>query len=69
MNKYIGETDSDEVQAARYRKLRRYMSSNVSEGWEKVEHCGAIAACVDWKAMDEYLDSLPECTVGQCSVM
>lgn len=54
--------------AERYRKLRRWMSSNVEEGWGKVKNLGAIACYVDWNAFDEYLDDLPECTVGLCSL-
>jgi hypothetical protein len=53
--------------AMRYRKLRRWMSSNVQEGWEEVERCGAVAAWMSWDDMDEYLDALPECTFGLMS--
>lgn len=50
----------------RYRKLRRWMSSNVAEGWTEVERLAAIACYVDWDAFDQYLDDLPECNVGLC---
>jgi len=53
--------------AARYRKLRRWMSSNVTEGWTQVEQLAAIACYVDWSAFDEALDALPECTHGLCA--
>lgn len=66
-NKYEGEESSDEVCAARYRKLRRWMSSNVREGWQEVENLGAVAAWMSWEDFDNYLDSLPECTFGLCS--
>ena len=67
-NKYEGEESSDEVCAARYRKLRRWMSSNVREGWQEVERLGAVAAWASWEDFDDYLDSLPECTFGLCSL-
>lgn len=51
---------------ARYEKLRSYMSSNVKEGWVRVEELGAIAAYLSWNDFDQYLDSLPECNVGLC---
>ncbi len=54
--------------AERYRKLRRWMSSNVKEVWARVEELGAIAANVCWDEMDASLDELPECNVGLCSV-
>lgn len=53
--------------AARYVKLRGWMSSNVPEGWSEVERLGALAAWESWDAMDAYLDSLPECSVGLMS--
>lgn len=59
-------TSSDKVDATRYRKLQRWMSSNVPEGWDEVEKMGAICAYVGWDAMDVYLDELPTCNVGLC---
>lgn len=54
--------------AERYRKLRRWMSSNVKEGWNEVEQLGAIGAYLDWDTFDAQLDSLPDCNVGLCEV-
>jgi hypothetical protein len=54
--------------AERYKKLRRWMSSNVKEGWTEVENLGAIAAYMGWDEMDKALDGLPMCTVGLCSL-
>lgn len=51
----------------RYKKLRGWMSSNVPEGWKKVENLGAVAAYMSWETMDQELDALPECNVGLCS--
>lgn len=56
----------DTVDAERYRKLRRWMSSNVKEGWEEVEKLGALACYASWDDFDEFLDSLPVCNVGLC---
>lgn len=53
--------------AARYRKLRRWMSSNVPEGWDEVEKLGAIACYMGWPDFDAALDTLPECNVGLCA--
>lgn len=50
--------------AARYRKLRGWMSSNVPEGWEEVCRMAALACWMDWAAFDGYLDALPRCNVG-----
>lgn len=50
--------------AARYAKLRRWMSINVDEGWRKIEMLGAIAAYMDMERFDEELDAMPECDVG-----
>lgn len=55
---------SDKVDAERYRKLRRYMGSNVKEGWDIVCQLGGVCSWVGWDAMDQYLDELPECNVG-----
>lgn len=52
--------------AARYRKLRRWMSSNVEEGWSQVVQLAAIACYVSWEDFDKSLDDLPECTYGLC---
>ena len=53
-----------ERNAARYIKLRGWMSSNVEEGWREVEHLGALAAWESWDAFEMHLDSLPPCNVG-----
>ncbi len=50
----------------RYKKLRRWMSSNVEEGWNKVEELAAIACYLGQEAFDESLDALGECNVGLC---
>lgn len=52
----------------RYEKLRRWMSSNVAEGWSEVEKLAAAACYVGWDAFDTQLDSLPVCNVGLCEV-
>jgi len=54
--------------AARYHKLRGWMSSNVQEGWQEVERAGAVAAWMGWQEADAYIDALPECTVGLMGV-
>ncbi len=59
-------TEQDQIDAARYRKLRQWMSSNVKEGWQEVENLAAIACYVDWEHFDMSLDALPECNVGLC---
>ena len=55
--------------AQRYEKLRRWMSSNVREGWNEVVQLGAIGAYLDWDTFDAQLDSLPDCNVGLCKVV
>lgn len=57
-------TEQPSQDAERYRKLRRWMSSNVAEGWTQVEQLAAIACYVSWDAFDESLDALPECNFG-----
>lgn len=57
-------SDQDKKDAERYRKLQGWMSSNVPEGWEKVEMMGGLCAWMSWDHMDMYLDSLPECNCG-----
>ena len=52
--------------AERYAKLRRWMSSNVTEGWREVEKLAAVACYMDWDTFDAMLDELPECNVGLC---
>lgn len=58
------EAGKDAIDAARYRKLRGWMSSNVPEGWSEVERVGAVAAWMSWEDADQYLDALPMCNVG-----
>lgn len=58
--------DQEKIDAERYRKLRRWMSSNVPEGWKEVCNYAAICCYVDWDSADEYLDNLPVCNVGLC---
>lgn len=60
--------ESVRLDAERYHKLRRWMSSNVKEGWNEVEKLGAIGAYLDWDTFDAQLDSLPVCNVGLCEV-
>lgn len=57
----------DQIDAARYRKLRGWMSGNVPETWKEVENMGAVAAWASWDEMDAYLDALPDCTHGLMS--
>lgn len=59
-------SEQTKIDAARYRKLQMWMSSNVIEGWSVVEQLGAVAAWEGLYAMDDYLDSLDECDVGLC---
>lgn len=56
------------VNAQRYEKLRRWMSSNVKEGWNEVEKLGAIATYLGWDDFDAELDRLPVCNIGLCEV-
>lgn len=58
------DAQADKLDAERYRKLRRWMGSNVPEGWNMVEELGAVCAHQGFIAMDTVLDSLPECNVG-----
>ena len=58
---------AQEADAARYRKLRNWMSSNVKEGWSEVESLGAVACYMDWDTFDKHLDDLPECNFGLCN--
>lgn len=52
----------------RYRKLQRWMASNVPEGWAEVEKLGGICAWMSMEDMDKALDALPICNVGLCEV-
>jgi hypothetical protein len=54
--------------AERYRKLQRWMASNVPEGWSIVEELGAITAYLSFEELDAQLDALPVCNVGLCQV-
>lgn len=54
-----------ERDAGRLRKLKRWMSSNVKEGWSEVKCLGAIAVYAH-KDFNAYLDDLPECNFGLC---
>jgi len=60
----VAQPVADERDAARYRKLRRWMGSNVPEGWKQVEHLGAVCAWMGRDEMDAMLDDMPECGVG-----
>lgn len=51
----------------RYRKLRRWMTSNVAEGWAEVEKLAAIGCYLGWTDFDATLDALPECRLGLVS--
>lgn len=54
--------------AGRYEKLRRWMSSNVADGWSEIEKLAALACYVGWDAFDNQLDALPVCNFGLCQV-
>ncbi len=54
------------LDAERYLKLKKWMSSNVREGWEEVENLGGIACYAGFDEFDAYLDALPDCNVGLC---
>ena len=54
------------INTDRYRKLQLWMASNVKEGWQEVERMGAVCANMSLEDMDQYLDGLPECSVGLC---
>lgn len=58
------EPVGDSIDALRYRKLQKWMTSNAAQGWEKVSELAALGAwqCLD--EMDKALDALPECNVG-----
>lgn len=57
-----------QIQARHYAKLRRWMTSNVKEGWSEVERIAAVGCYLGWHDFDQYLDSLPECNLGLCSI-
>lgn len=63
-NRAIIDVDSDALDAARYRKLRGWMSSCVQEGWSEIEKLSAIACYMSHDHFDANLDSLPECNLG-----
>jgi hypothetical protein len=63
-NNAILDVSNDRLDAARYRKLRGWMSSNVKDGWSEVEKLSAIACYLSWDDFDASLDGLPECNVG-----
>lgn len=65
----VHAVDLDNVKrdAARYRKLQGWMSSNVPEGWQEVERMAALCAWQSQEDMDSYLDSLGECQLGLMS--
>lgn len=67
---FMGKISVNEyaIDAERYRKLRRWMGSNVQEGWNEVENLGALACYMGWDEFDDYLDQLPVCNVGLCHV-
>jgi hypothetical protein len=60
------QQDSAERNAERYVKLRRWMTSNVVEGWREVENLSSVGCYVGWDNFDSYLDCLPVCNVGLC---
>jgi len=62
------ENESLRADAERYRKLQRYMGSNVKEGWQEVEMLGGVCAWMSFEDMDACLDSLPVCNVGLCQI-
>lgn len=62
----MDERQKEAINARRYEKLRRWMSSNVKEGWQQIQNLAAVACYVDWDAFDKELDALLECNVGLC---
>lgn len=50
----------------RYEKLRRWMTSNVDEGWSEVCNLAAVGCYLGWDEFDKYLDQMPECDLGLC---
>ncbi|MRT30776.1 hypothetical protein [Herbaspirillum sp. CAH-3] len=60
----LNELESTKQNSIRYVKLRRWMGSNVDEGWKAVEHLGAVCAWMGWDEMDAMLDDMPECNFG-----
>jgi hypothetical protein len=54
--------------AERYRKLRRWMGSNVPEGWQEVEKLAAISCYMGDDEFDASLDGMLICNVGLCHV-
>jgi hypothetical protein len=58
--------EQNQIDAERYRKLRKWMSSNVSQGWNEVERLASVGCYVGWDDFDAYLDEMPECNVGLC---
>lgn len=53
-----------EGEVARLHKLLGWMSSGAKEGWDEVCRVGAVATYLGHPDALEYLDSLPECSVG-----
>lgn len=60
----VKQIEQDEIDAARYRRLRAWMSSNVKEGWDEVSNLGSIGSYLTTEDFDGYLDGLGECKVG-----
>jgi hypothetical protein len=58
--------ERDEKDAERYRKLRRWMTSNVAEGWTQVENLASVGCYIGWHEFDAHLDRMPVCNVGLC---
>lgn len=48
----------------RYEKLRRWMTSNVEEGWSEVCNLASVGCYMGWDEFDKYLDSMDKCNVG-----
>ena len=57
-------TPEDVRDAERYRKLRRWMTSNVKDGWAEVENLAGVGCYQSYADFDDYLDALPVCNVG-----
>lgn len=60
------EIERLKLNVERYEKLRRWMTSNVKEGWDEVIQLGAVGVYLSWDDFDMYLDNLPVCNLGLC---
>jgi hypothetical protein len=56
------QNEQDRIDAARYRKLRHYMSMNQESTWRYVERVAAVGCYTTFDDFDGYLDAAPEVT-------